>query len=390
MTPGARTQAAIELLDAIILAAREGGAAADTIVARGFAARRYAGSKDRRAIRALIYDAIRLCGEIPRSGRAAMLALADVQPELRATFDGSAYGPPAIGAGEVAAASGVAPAWLVERLAASGLDDGEIAALIERAPLDLRVNTLRGGEVAIEGAEPLSFAPGALRLPRDTAIDSLPAYADGRIEVQDAGSQLVTLASGARAGETVIDLCAGAGGKTLALAAMMEDRGRIVACDIDRGRLQKLPPRAGRAGVSIAETRLLNPMREHDALDDLASAADLVLVDAPCSGTGTWRRNPEARWRLTPERLLRLMATQRHILDVAAALVRPGGRICYVTCSLLDEEGAGAVADFRERYPEWQSIRPEMQTGSPRGDGMRLNPAAHSTDGFFVAMMMRP
>jgi 16S rRNA (cytosine967-C5)-methyltransferase len=390
MTPGARIQSAIELLDAIIAAAREGGAAADTIVARWFAARRYAGSKDRRAVRALVYDAIRLCGEVPASGRAAMLALAAERPDLRACFDGSPYAPAPIGADERAAAVGVAPAWLIERLAASELDHAEQAALIERAPLDLRVNSLRPGDVAIDGAGALDFLPGALRLPPDTPVDRLPAYAEGRIEVQDAGSQLVTLASGARPGDTVVDLCAGAGGKTLALAAMMQDRGRILACDVDRGRLQKLPARAERAGVSIAETRLMNPMREMEALADLAGAADLVLIDAPCSGTGTWRRNPEARWRLTPDRLSRLTATQGRLLDLGAALVRPGGRLCYVTCSLLGEEGAGAIAAFRARNPAWQTRTPAISIGAPRGDGIRLTPRSHSTDGFFVAMMGRP
>jgi 16S rRNA (cytosine967-C5)-methyltransferase len=390
MTPGARIQSAIELLDAIIAAARDGGAAADTIVARWFAARRYAGSKDRRAVRALVYDAIRLCGDVPASGRAAMLALADERPDLRACFDGSTYAPAPIAADERAAAGGIAPDWLIERLASSGLDHDEQAALIERAPLDLRVNSLRGGDVAVDGAETLDFLPGALRLPPDTPVERLPAYAEGRIEVQDAGSQLVTLASGAAPGEMVVDLCAGAGGKTLALAAMMQDRGRILACDVDRGRLQKLPARADRASVSIAETRLLNPMREAEALTDLAGAADLVLIDAPCSGTGTWRRNPEARWRLTPDRLSRLMATQARLLDLGAGLVRPGGRMCYVTCSLLDEEGASAIAAFRARHPEWRALAPAIAVGTPRSDGIRLTPRSHSTDGFFVAMMGRP
>ena len=394
MTPSARTQAAIDLLDLVLAAARSQGAAADTIVARWFAARRYAGSKDRRAIRDLVYDAIRLCGEVPASGRAAMLALADERPELAGTFDGSAYGPAPIASGEPRATGGLMPRWLADAFEASGLGAGEQAALLQRAPLDVRVNRLRTTPEAvasrIAGAERVDFAPDALRLPSDTQVERLPEWTDGLIEMQDAGSQLVTRASEAAPGMRVIDLCAGGGGKTLGLAAMMANRGTILACDVDRPRLSRLMPRAERAGVSIVETRLLDPNKEAVQLADRRDWADVVLVDAPCSGTGTWRRNPEARWRLTPDRLARYAGMQRQVLDIAAPLVRPGGSITYITCSLLDAEGADQVAAFLARHPGWQLEPLALGAGTPHGGGMRLTPASDRTDGFFVAKLGRP
>ncbi|GGB33794.1 MFS transporter [Sphingomonas metalli] len=389
MTPAARSQAAIELLDAIIGAARTGGAAADTVIQRYFAARRYAGSKDRRAVRELVYAAIRSSGEVPPNGRAALLVLADADPVLAATFDGSPRGPAAIAPGEPRAGRGVAPQWLAQALAASGLDAAAQAALVERAPLDVRINGLKPAP-DLPDAAPIAGLPEGRRLPSGTVVDTLPAFAEGAIEVQDAGSQMVGLALPVELGMAIVDLCAGAGGKTLALAARMGNRGRILACDTDRTRLSRLAPRAQRAGVSIVETRLLDPGREAATLSDWQGRADGVLVDAPCSGTGTWRRNPEARWRLTPQRLARLVATQTHVLDIAAPLVRPGGSLTYIVCSLLDAEGPEQVAAFLARHPGWRTDTPPLPAGSPHGAGIRLHPAADDTDGFFVARLIAP
>jgi len=393
MTPAARTQAAIELLDQIIVAARDGGASADVLIQRGFAARRYAGSKDRRAIRGLVYDAIRLCGERPESGRAALLALAAADPELAATFDGSPYGPVPIAAGEAAAQAGVAPAWLIDAFAASGIGMDQAAALLDRAPLDLRVNTLKANvaqiRAALPDALPVDGVDTALRFPSDTPVEKTQPYLDGWIEVQDAGSQTVTLAAGAQPGARVVDLCAGGGGKTLALAAAMENRGELLASDSDRPRLSRLLPRAERAGVSIVETRLLNPGREGEPLADWTGTADVVLIDAPCSGTGTWRRNPEARWRLTPARLAKLVEIQARLLDVGAALVKPGGTLIHIVCSLLDAEGADQAEAFLARQPGWSAAPLALPLGTPHGPGMRLTPLSHSTDGFFVAKLVR-
>ncbi|MET4664711.1 RsmB/NOP family class I SAM-dependent RNA methyltransferase [Sphingomonas sp. PvP056] len=389
MTPAARTQAAIELLDEIIVAARDSGAAADTLVARYFANRRYAGSKDRRAVRELVYAAIRTIGERPRSGRAAMLALAAEDPDLAATFDGVGHGPAKIGDGESKSFPGVAPNWLLERLRASGLDDAEFPALIDRAPLDVRVNRAKAGDLVVEGSEPIAGLTDALRLTAGTDVDKMEGVPEGALEVQDAGSQMVTLAAEAKTGQRIVDLCAGAGGKTLALAAAMGGEGVILATDTDRNRLSRLAPRAERADAAIIETRLLNPGREAEMLEDWGGSADCVLIDAPCSGTGTWRRNPEARWRLSPERLDRLVATQQHVLAIGADLVRPGGALVYIVCSLLDEEGAGQVAAFLADHAGWHAEPLALPAGRAHGAGVRLTPAHDATDGFFVARLTR-
>ena len=390
MTPSARVQAAIDLLDAIVAAARDQGAAADTLIARYFAERRYAGSKDRRAVRELVYAAIRQLGERPRSGRAAMLALAATDPEIAALFDGVGHGPPPIGASEVAAKPGIAPEWMLARLEKSDVAESEWPALIGRAPLDIRLNWLQDTPAPIAGAEPIPGLPDALRLPSGTNIETLDAYKDGAIEVQDAGSQIVTLATKAAPGMRIVDLCAGAGGKTLALAALMGNEGVLLATDTDRGRLSRLAPRAARAGATIVETRLLDPGQETEMLADWSSSADCVLIDAPCSGTGTWRRNPEARWRLSPDRIERLVQTQQHVLKIGAGLVVPGGFLVYIVCSVLDEEGPAQIAGFLAGNPGWSVEMPELPAGRAHGGGVRLTPAHDATDGFFVARLRRP
>ncbi|MBO6526206.1 RsmB/NOP family class I SAM-dependent RNA methyltransferase [Erythrobacter sp.] len=387
MTPAARVQTSIELLDAIIAAARGKGAPADRILADWFRNNRFAGSKDRRAIRELVYAAIRACGPVPETGRAAMLRLAELDESIAPLFDGSTYGPAPIGKGEGAARGGVAPAWLEERLAGSGIAGPEAEALLERAPLDLRVNTLKADRARLElPAEfALTDAPHGLRLEAGTPVEQWPAFREGQIEVQDTGSQLACLAVAAQPGETVIDLCAGGGGKTLALAAAMDNQGRLIASDTDRNRLARLAPRAERAGAANIETILLDPQKELDALAEFAGQADAVLIDAPCSGTGTWRRNPEARWRLDEKELARLGAVQAHLLDVATRLVKPGGRIVYVTCSLLDEEGAGQIDAFLMRHPQLAARELALPLGRKRGQGTRLSPFHDGTDGFFIA-----
>ncbi|WP_137679400.1 RsmB/NOP family class I SAM-dependent RNA methyltransferase [Aurantiacibacter suaedae] len=395
MTPAARVQSAIEILDLVIAAANNAGAPADRILADWFKTHRFAGSKDKRAIRELVYDVIRFCGPVPATGRAAMLALATESEEhdwLLDLFDGSNYGPAEPAEGEKVAETGFAPQWLEERLAASGLEAEDAMALLDRAPLDLRINTLKADPEAFdlpEEAEALGFA-NALRLTTGTRVEQWDAYTQGLIEVQDAGSQLACAAVGAQPGELVIDLCAGAGGKTLALAAQMANEGTLVAADTDRRRLSQLAPRAERAGASNVTEVLLNPGREADALAAYVGKADRVLVDAPCSGTGTWRRNPEARWRLTPRELERLTQLQARLMGVAAELLRPGGQLTYVTCSLLDEEGAGQVEAFLAANPGWQAKTPQLPLGRPRGTGWRLDPLRDETDGFFIACISKP
>jgi len=390
VTPSARVQAAIEILDLVIAAARGNGAPADRIVSEWFKSRRFAGSKDRRAVRDLVYRAIRTCGDIPAGGRAAMLRIAQDDTALASLFDGSRHGPESVSADEPVADDGIAPSWLEERLAGSGIEGDEAAALLERAPLDVRINLLRAGTASLpEGGEEIGV-PGALRYPHGTRIEDSEAFQQGAIEVQDAASQLACHALAAQPGESVIDLCAGAGGKTLAIAAAMDRAGKLIACDTDRSRLARLGPRAQRAGAdAMIETRLLDPGRELEALAEWQGKADAVLVDAPCSGTGTWRRNPENRWRLTPRELERLVALQSRLLDLAASLVRPGGRLVYAVCSLLDEEGAGQVAGFLSRHEGWQADPISLGHGAPRGQGLRLSPFRDGTDGFFFARLAR-
>ncbi len=391
MTPAARIQAAIEIIDEVYQAAREGGAAADTIVARYFKTRRYAGSKDRRAIRELAFKAIRKFAE-PISGRAALIALAADDASIAALFDGSPHGPGPILHGEPSARPLAVPPWLRSRLDPL-ISNEELPALLDRAPLDVRVNRLRGSrEVALEqlpGAERTPLSPIGLRLPEGFNVLDHEAWASGLVEVQDEGSQLICLACEVKAGMLTVDLCAGAGGKSLALAADMNNEGRIIASDVDRDRLSRIRPRLERAKATIVETRLLDPGREAEILVDLAGQADLVFVDAPCSGAGTWRRNPETRWRLTPARLDSLLALQARLLDLAATLVRPGGHIVYAVCSLLAAEGREQAKALERR----SSLVPEillMPAGRPAGSGTLLSPGWDGTDGFFVARWRRP
>ncbi|MEJ7927258.1 RsmB/NOP family class I SAM-dependent RNA methyltransferase [Sphingobium sp. AN641] len=388
MTPAARLQAAIDLLDAIIAAARDGGPAADTLIARYFRERRYAGSKDRRAVRDHVYAAIRRAGDRPDDGRAALVGLARERPDLAVLFDGSPHAPAPIDPAEPGAPAGAVPGWIAPLLAAPVEQD----ALLGRAPIDLRVNRLKAtpADVAplFPQAQPVPGLPDALRLPEGTAVEQGEAWALGLVEVQDAGSQVLGAACGARPGMTVIDLCAGAGGKTLALAAAMGGKGRLIAADTNRARLARLSPRAQRAGAISIETLLLDEGHEAQGLEPLIGQADVVLIDAPCSGTGTWRRNPEARWRLTAARLDRLVATQARILDFAAPLLAPGGRLVYAVCALTDREGRDQVDGFLTRHPGWRAVQGAVGVGRAHGRGWLLTPGHDGTDGFFFATLV--
>ncbi|WP_294172500.1 RsmB/NOP family class I SAM-dependent RNA methyltransferase [uncultured Sphingomonas sp.] len=380
MTPAARAQAAIEILEEVIASARSDGPPADALVTAYFKTRRYAGSKDRRAVRELVFRAVRRSAELPGSGRAAMLGIA---PEL---FDGSPHGPVPRRQDEQPAAASLVPDWLGAELSPLVAVE-ELAALVERAPLDIRANLLKGDRDALLGEWPgavrTPLSPWGVRLPADTPVTSHPAYLDGRAEVQDEGSQLVALACEAAGAKRILDLCAGGGGKALALAAAAHDA-EIIACDVSRQRLAPLLPRAERAGAQIT-TRLLNPPREAGELSDLRGTCDLVLVDAPCSGSGTWRRNPEGRWRLTPERLERLAALQTRVLDLAAPLVRPGGRLVYAVCSVLAREGAVQAAAFLSRHSGFEPMDIPVAAGRLDGVGRLLTPGHDGTDGFFIA-----
>jgi len=269
---------------------------------------------------------------------------------------------------------------------------GERQALPARSPLGRRVNRGRTNrETAaseIEGAEPTRLSPWGLRLPPDTRIDDHELFETGLVEVQDEGSQLIALAALGKVGDLILDLCAGAGGKALAIAAASPGAG-IIATDTSRPRLSQLAPRAERA-EAVIETRLIDGGREAEQLADLAGRCGVGRVDDPGSGSGTWRRNPEGRRRPTPERLDRIAAIQSRLLDIAAPLVKPSGSLVYATCSILRREGAGQVEDFLGRHSSWAVQDVGFEGGRADGPGRLLTPGHDGTDGFFVARLTKP
>ncbi len=392
MNPAARVQAAIDILDQVIVAARDNGAPADKIITDWFRTRRFAGSDDRRAVRELVYRAVRAHGTPPESGRSGFAALASEDPALAALFDGSQYGPEALWPEERVAPDPSLPDWLKHAFS-STLSEADHGSMQGRAPLDLRVNTLKLTRAAaleqLEGAESIAFTKAGIRMEQDRAMDQHPLYREGAVEVQDAGSQIIAETCAAQPGMTVIDLCAGAGGKTLALAAEMAGQGRLIACDTARDRLQQLGPRARRAGLTLVQEVLLNPGREMEALAALRDQADVVLIDAPCSGTGTWRRNPEARWRQTPARLAALGELQARLLDLGSALVKPGGHLVYAVCSLLASEGEAQIDAFLGRCVDWSAPDEPRRLGRAAGAGFILTPDHDGTDGFFIARLAK-
>jgi 16S rRNA (cytosine967-C5)-methyltransferase len=305
------------------------------------------------------------------------------------------------------------PEWLDGYLAQVFGDDriAEATAMASRAPLDLRVNTLKAkrekvaGSIAHLGARLTPWSPIGLRIElgadaKNPGIHAEEDFIKGGIEVQDEGSQLAALLSAAKPGEQVIDLCAGAGGKTLALAAMMQGKGRLIATDHDKRQLAPIYERLSRAGVHNADIR--TPKGDSDPLGDIRGSADLVLIDAPCTGTGTWRRNPDAKWRMRPGALEVRLKDQVEVLDRAAHLVKPGGRIAYITCSVLPPENGEQVRAFVGRHPEFSVVPPE-QTASVLWDkaedfakaalaspeGWLMTPRRTGTDGFFVSVLRK-
>lgn len=296
------------------------------------------------------------------------------------------------------------PAWLFEKLVAR---DGEAAtlqladALNRPAPLDLRVNAIKAKreDVLAELAkapiqcEPTPYAPLGIRVMKKPALQNLPLFKDGAIEVQDEGSQLLAHIVAPKRGEMVVDFCAGAGGKTLALGATMRNTGRLYAFDVSEKRLAKLKPRLARSGLSNVHPVVI--AHENDAkIKRLAAKIDRVLVDAPCSGLGTLRRNPDMKWRQTPESVAELNVKQAAILASAARLVKPGGRLVYATCSLLDEENEAIASQFLASHSDFallpmKDVLSEQKIQLDMQDYLKLSPHIHQTDGFFAAVFER-
>jgi 16S rRNA (cytosine967-C5)-methyltransferase len=432
MTPSARLSAAIEVLADIEARRRP---AVDALKDWGLG-HRFAGSGDRAGIAGLVYDALRrkassawLMGEAtPRAELLGMLrrerGLGDA--EIEALCNGERHAPAPLTEAEKTALGGDAlagapayvvgeyPEWLDPYFARVFGDErgAEGTALASRAPLDMRVNTLvveRDDvmpDFAPLNAEPTRWSPVGVRVrlsagAKSPAIHAEPLFLKGAIEIQDEGSQLAALLAGAKPGEQVVDLCAGAGGKTLALAAAMENHGQIYATDTDKRRLAPIHERLARSGARNVQVR--TPKSVGDVLADLAGRADLVLIDAPCTGTGAWRRNPDAKWRIRPGALAERIKQQEAALERASALVKPGGRIAYITCSVLAEENGDQVRAFAGRHPDFSVEKPAtMLTALGEraylfsraalicDEGLLMTPRRTDTDGFFVSMLRRP
>ncbi len=434
VTPAARLAGAIELLAAIEAAPRK---PADAVANDFFRNRRFIGSGDRRAVSDRVWQVLRararLTWWLARAGApptprlliaAALLLEGWARDGVAQSFSGGKFAPDRLDAEEGAALRGMAghtldhpdmpdavrletPEWVLPSLRARfGAALGEeMAAMLTPAPLDLRANLLKAtradalAALAAEGLEaaPTPFSPWGMRIDARRPVTSGPAFQSGLVEIQDEGSQLVAALVDARPGMRIADWCAGAGGKTLALAMTMENRGQLLACDVSEHRLDGAVRRLRRAGVHNVERHLT-------AAGDKwakrrAGSFDRVLVDAPCTGTGTWRRNPDGRWRLSEADLAALVPKQAAILDEAAKLVRRTGRLIYATCSLLPEENEAQVYRFLDRHKAFRlrpltepgTLPPGMPDPANLGGGpfLQLTPRAHNTDGFFAAVLDR-
>src|SRR3569623_2149591 len=429
MTPAARLSAAIEVVAAIDAERRP---AADALKAWG-RGHRFAGAGDRAAIAGLVYDTLRrrassaflMGAETPRAVVLGMLARErglDLASIARLA-DGSRFAPEPLSedergrreSGDLAGApphvAGDYPEWLDAAFAASFGEERaeEGAALASRAPLDLRVNTLKGEREKVAsmladlGPEPTRWSPWGLRVrlaadAKSPAVHAEPAYLNGFVEVQDEGSQLAALFAGAKPGEQVLDLCAGAGGKTLALAAMMANKGQVFATDDDKRRLAPIHDRLTRSGARNVQVR--TPKSVGGEIDDLKGRMDLVVIDAPCTGTGAWRRNPDAKWRMRPGALELRMKYLAEVLDRAVPTLNAGGRIAYISCSVLDDENGGQVRSFLSRHAGF-TVAPVADVTAAlgeraflfgkavraSGEGIVMRPRATDPDGLFVSII---
>ena len=427
MRPAAQLQATIELLDKI----EETRYPADRTMAQYFKQRRYIGSKDKAAISEQLYTVLRhrLSFEylLERAGLgthsrmlAAVLMKVEGETDVSVFFDGDRYSPSPLRPEQIDAFENFdtslddaplhvqlnVPEWIAGSLknALGERFEAEMHATNQRASTDIRVNTLKSSVGQVSQIlktvgyqfESTDLSPWGIRFDGRVALFGLDAFKQGWFEVQDEGSQLLGLLSGVKAGDKVVDFCAGAGGKTLAMAAMMENKGTIYACDVHSKRLENLSKRTKRNGVHNVRAHVLNS--EHDKwVKKHKEFADVVLIDAPCTGTGTWRRSPDSRWNLTQESVDNLVELQQSILQSAKRLVKPGGRLLYATCSLLNEENEQQVSTFLEGNDEFEAFDfdlPESLKAHPEksivnGNQFRTFPALTGTDGFFVASMRK-
>ncbi|MBU1345934.1 MAG: RsmB/NOP family class I SAM-dependent RNA methyltransferase [Alphaproteobacteria bacterium] len=468
MTPAARLAAAASVLDSIA----QGRQPAEAVLKAWGGANRYAGSKDRRAIADQVYKVLRARGRLVwamggrEDGRALVIgALSLIDglslEEIEALHSGDGYGPKPLSKQErsrISMTGDEVPGWVAAGLPEFVVEDfrntfgdrwAEEAAglMLPRAPIDLRVNLAKAtvDEVEVElreaglSPERTPWSATGLRLQSEPPpnVQALEAFKQGRIEIQDEGSQIVSWLAGVRPGMTVVDYCAGGGGKTLGLAmqglavgasrveavaepekiwtptgwvdapkgkakaaSVARAEGRLIACDVVQKRLDNIRPRLARAGV---EAELIHLGPNGGGVEDIVGQADVVFVDAPCTGSGTWRRKPEDAWRLKPEDVDRMHSLQTAILARAAKLVKPGGRLVYVTCSMLRVENEASVDAFEEDHPSFEPVAIADALGASTftdagraklpelalGHRLRLSPATTGTDGFFAAVYER-
>ncbi|PIW29476.1 MAG: rRNA cytosine-C5-methylase [Rhodospirillales bacterium CG15_BIG_FIL_POST_REV_8_21_14_020_66_15] len=436
MTPGARVQACIELLGQIAAEAQDASAVIDAY----FRTRRYAGAGDRRAVSHRVYENLRHRARLdwwiqrtgvaldstPRTRVLAQMAVYErTSPDqLARLFSGTRHCPPTLNNREQELAESLYgrppmhidmpdwvrleyPSWMGPSLHAifGRRLELELQALSQTAPVDLRVNTLKATREEVQAmlvgerieVEPTPLSPIGLRLQSRSRLGGTQAFKRGLFEVQDEGSQLIALLTGVRPGMTVVDYCAGAGGKTLAMAAALSGgggpRGRLIACDVSRYRMDRMAPRLKRAGADMVRRQVVTA-RDDSWVKANREMADRVLADVPCTGTGAWRRNLDAKWRFRPDDLEHLTETQHLIMGQAASLVAPKGRLVYATCSLLREENEEQIDWFLRTIPGFtvlsvQDVWAETVGGLPPVEGafLRLSPASTGTDGFFCAIL---
>lgn len=434
MTPGARIEAAIELWGKIWAA----GVPMDSITGDYFRVRRYIGSGDRNAIAERVYAMMRSYARAgwwlnktgaPDSARmrvVADLALREgvAKPHIKDLFSGAKHAPAPLSdeelhwAGELTGRTldfsdmpeGVraeCPPEAEDKLRALFGDNfmQEMAAMLEPANLDVRVNLIKSTRAKTQDtfkrhhidATPTPMSPVGLRIKGRVHMADTKMLQHGTIEIQDEGSQLIALLCAAKPGGQVLDACAGGGGKTLAIAAQMQGKGRVVAMDNNAQRLNRGKPRYVRAGIHNVEVRPLDDEQHRKWLRRQKGSFDTVLIDAPCTSSGTWRRNPDLRWRRQGPSMDEIVALQAEILDKFEKCVKPGGRLVYATCSLFSEENENQIARFLKDYPEFELLpierawaEADLPTPCPlSGDVMRLTPRQSGTDGFFSAVMKR-
>ena len=427
MIEAARIQSVIELIDRLGQSFSSEGASADVLLRQYFQTRRYAGSKDRRAVSRLYYQIIRhwgglqqTCGN-PDARRMVMAGLIYLHEadagHVRELFSGQNHGPEALSTEEDTFLEKLLaqpfsdmlyPDWMEKSLRGRFGEELEkaVSALNDRANVGLRVNLLKGDRAAAQKAlaeahietAPGQWASTSLILEEQVQLRDLAAYKQGLIEVQDEAAQLAVELADIQPGQQVMDYCAGAGGKTLAAAAFMHNKGQIYALDVSKARLNELKPRAKRAGVHVVQTLLLghSPAKREKQLEEYVGKMDRLLLDVPCSGSGTWRRNPESKWRLSPEKLAEYCTIQKELLAEAWGYVKPGGRLVYMTCSVFPEENEEQINDFMTStegaklldYKDFISGNCPQSLSGLNGT-LQLSPHKHNCDGFFVAILER-